>query len=92
MKTIIEIITNNRKGRYVHAFEGCLEDFQNAIDMIYSEFINTHTKKDIIEFFESIELYYLNTYDEEQDTDEETEQIRKDELYSFNIEDYIEQI
>jgi hypothetical protein len=92
MKTILEIVIERRNGHYVHAFEGCVDDLINTIYVIYLEYIDTHTKKDIIEFFESMELYYLNIYDEEEDTNEETEDIRKDELYEFDIEDYINQL
>lgn len=77
MNTIIEKVIEQRKGMYVHALE--VEDvyeLQSCIEQLYSEFIENYSADEIIQFFESMEIYCL---DESQES----------EVYEFNITEYI---
>ena len=76
MNQILEEVLNNRNGHYVHALEvESVWELKTIIECICEE----HSDKligIIIDFLESAELYCLN---------EEYE----DEVYSFNIGDYV---
>jgi len=66
-----------RQGQYCHALEvNDIFELQAIIDALYDEFILEYTIDDILEFFNSIELYCLNDKNEEA-------------VYNFNIEKYI---
>jgi hypothetical protein len=79
MNRILENIIENMGGHYCHCLE--VEDLyqlEETIAQLVGEFINEYTMNEIIEFFESIEIYYLG-----DDHQEETE------IYSFNMEKFI---
>jgi len=77
MNAILEIITDNRNGMYVHALEvNDVYELENAIECIYDEFIETQTKETIIEFFNTMDLYCLEDENE-------------DEIFNFNITEFI---
>ena len=77
MNKILNHVINIRQGHYCHALEvNDIFELQACIDAIYNEFIRDYTVKDIICFFDTIELYCLNDNNES-------------EVYNFNIKNYI---
>jgi hypothetical protein len=81
MNALLEKIIKNRNGHYCHAFEGNLDDFKNLIDCLIDEFNKEFPIETIIDFIQSMEIYYLD--DDYDDTESESE------LYNFSIKDYI---
>ena len=78
MNVILNKIIEERKGMYVHALEvSNLYELESIIENLYAEFIEEFTTTEIIEFFESIELYCLEDSEEEE------------EVYNFNITEFI---
>ena len=88
MNKILNQIIEQRNGHYVHALE-CFEvnELIECIDRIANEFREErgYTIEDIKEFFNTISIYHL----EDEELDEETNDVNKDELYAFDIDNYI---
>lgn len=88
MNKILNKVIESRKGHYTHAIE-CFEvnELMECIDNIANEFREEHgyTIEDIKEFFNTISIYHL----EDEELDEEANDINKDELYAFDIDNYI---
>lgn len=83
--TILETITENRGGNYVHAVEVGNEcELQNIAKSIFEEFQDSHTEDEIIEFLESLEVYHYPIDVEDYDKEEE--------VHNFSFTDYIESI
>ena len=83
MKLFHDII-KSRNGHYCHALE--LNDvyaYECVIESIISEFGDKYTEEDYIDFFNTIELYYLPLDGEEEIPEDETA------LYAFSPYDYI---
>ena len=82
MNRILNYILEQRKGHYCHALElANVYELQSIIESIYDEFIDNYYKEEIIDFFETIQIYY---YTEEEENEEE-----ENELYDFNITNFI---
>ena len=80
MNAILEQFYTERKGMYCHALEvNDLYELQCVLDQLYSEFIVNYSVDEIIEFFESMELYCLVESEES-------------EVYDFNIAEYIKNL
>ena len=74
---IVNKVYYMRKGLYCHALEvHDVYELQACLDNLYNEFIKEYTLQDIINFFDSIELYCLDVSNE-------------NEVYSFDINKYI---
>ena len=74
---ILDKIYQDKQGHYCHALEvNDIFELQACIDAIYDQFIRDYTVKDIICFFDTIELYCLNNNNE-------------NEVFNFNIKNYI---
>lgn len=81
--TILETIIENRNGHYVHAVEvGNEYDLQSIAEAIIEEFQESHTETEIIEFLETMEVYYLPIDIEDYDKEEE--------VFNFSFTDYVE--
>ena len=80
MNAIIEMILENRKGMYVHALEVVnLYDLQSCIESLYAELVEDFDVDTFIDFITSMEIYC-------------TEEENEDEVYDFNIEEFIKNI
>jgi hypothetical protein len=86
MNKILDKVITERKGHYCHAVElGSAYELECCIEQLYSEFEEEFSKEDIIEFFETMDIYYYKEEGEEDSKEEE-------ELYNFNIANFIEEI
>jgi type III secretory pathway component EscR len=80
MNAILNKIIEQRKGMYVHALEvSNVYELQSSIEQLYAEFIEEFSVEEIVEFFNSMELYCLIE-------SEETE------VYDFDITEYIKSL
>ena len=87
MNKILNKVIENRKGHYVHAIE-CfdLDELKDSIESLVNQFYEQcYNMEDIKDFFNTISIYHL----EDEELDEETNDINKDELYAFDIDNYI---
>ena len=79
MNRIFEYILEERKGHYCHALEvNEVYEIESIVESLIGELGEEYFESEYIEFFQSMELYYLGD-------NEETEQ----EIYSFDFSDYI---
>lgn len=91
MNPIYESIIKARQGNYCHALEVTytyeLESIVEAIIEEYSDQLDdgSITEKDVIDFFTTMSIYYLD--DDELSDDENL--LLENEVYSFNFKDYI---
>ena len=91
MNPILERIIKARQGQYCHALEVTytyeLESIVEAIINEYSEdlYNGLITEKDVIDFFTTMSIYYLD--DDELSDDDNL--LLENEVYSFNFTDYI---
>ena len=83
---LFEKINKSKNGHYCHAFEGTADQFIATIDSIVDEFFGEFSIKTIIDFLQTLEIYY---YDPANSDDENM--IAEDELYNFNIKNYIKE-
>ena len=68
------------KFNYCHALEvNDVYELQNFIESLVNEFVHVYSDQDIIEFFETIELYCLNDENE-------------NEVYNFDILNYVNEL
>ena len=75
-KILLDVI-EKRQGHYCHALEvNNVFELQSIIESLYDEFIKDYTLNDIVNFFNTIELYSLNDDNENS-------------IYNFSIKDYI---
>ena len=87
MNKILDKVITERNGHYCHVLElGSSYELECYIEQLYSEFEEEFSKEEIIEFFETMEIYYYKENEEEEDKEEE------EKLYSFNIANFIEEI
>lgn len=87
MNKILNKIIEQRNGHYVHALE-CfdLDELKDSIESLVDQFHKQgYNMEDIKEFFNTISIYHL----EDEELDEEKNDINKDELYAFDIDNYI---
>ena len=83
MSRLLDHIIKERNGHYCHALElDSAYSYECVIEQIVSDYKDSFTLEEIIEFFKSIELYYY-TGDEPEYKEEE------EQLYNF---DYIQLI
>ena len=69
-----------RQGHYCHALEvNNVWELQACIDSLYDEWIDNYTLDEIVEFFNTIELYC-------------SEDVNDQSVYDFNIAEYIKQL
>ena len=86
--TIFNTILKNRNNHYSHALEVSTPyEIEIAIESIWGEFEETATIQELKDFFNSMELYYYET-DENDDQIENEE--NENEVYSFNIDLFID--
>jgi len=77
---IIDIIINKRKGHYCHAIQvSDIYEIESIVEHIISEFKYSHSEDDIIEFFNTMSIYYLGENPEMEKA-----------VYDFNFTEYIQ--
>jgi len=76
-ESIIDIIIKSRNGHYCHCVEvENVYQLEMIAETIFSDFIDTHTKEDILEFLETLEVYSLDDDNEED-------------IYDFSFTEYV---
>jgi hypothetical protein len=79
MNSLLEKILEERKGHYCHALEvHDTYELESIVESVISEYREEFTDDVYIEFFESMELYYLG----------DDPAIEK-QVYDFSFEEYI---
>lgn len=84
---LLNKIVKNRNGFYCHTIEvSNIYDIECIIESIFQNYESEEiTKKDILNFFESIQVYFL----EDEEATEEENRKNESEVYNFNFENYI---
>lgn len=84
MNKLLNHIIAERNGHYCHALElDSAYSYECVIEQIVNEYKDSFTPEDIIEFFDSVEIYHLPDEDSTSEWNDAAEQ----ELYDF---DYIQ--
>ena len=79
MNRILDKIIEDRKGHYCHALEvNDTYELESIVESLIDDLGEEYLESEYIEFFKSMELYYLGD-------DDKTEQ----EVYDFDFSDYI---
>lgn len=80
-------IVEERKGHYLHAIEvNNIYEIESIIESIFQSYESEEiTEKDILNFFNTIEVYFL---EDEEVSPEQNKQNEK-EVYNFNFDEYI---
>lgn len=80
MNAIVNNIIEQRNGHYVHALEvNDIYELESAVESLCEEFSKEYTKDEIIEFFESIQIFCLIEENEE-------------EVWSLDIEGFLNEL
>ena len=78
-KSILDTIVESRKGHYIHVVEvSDVYELENIAECIVQEYEHTHTTKEIIEFLDSLEVYFLGDCSE-----------LEKEVYNFSFNEFI---
>ena len=86
MNRLLNHIIKERKGHYCHALElDSAYSYECVIEQIVSDYKNSFTLEELIEFFHSIELYFIA---DESLTSELNDAIEQD-LYDFGYIEFI---
>ena len=86
MNKIFHRIHEERKGHYCHALEvNDVYGLEGIIESFIQEYKDEFTYLEYIEFFESMELYYLPYDNDEKNQNDDDEKA----VYDFSFEEYI---
>ena len=89
MNRILTKVLEQRKGHYCHVLEiGSVYELETVIGTLYQEFEDEYYIEEIIDFLDSLQVYYFPADHIEQevcDTEEEA-------IYNFNIANYITEL
>lgn len=89
MNKLFNHISQARNGHYCHAVEvNNHYEIESIVESIYEEFVDQFTIDDIKEFFNTIQVYFI----ESDDLSEEQNTYLENEVYSFNFNDYIDSL
>jgi hypothetical protein len=80
MKKIIDLIYEEKNGHYCHCVEvTSVYDLENIAENIANEYKNKYSESEIIDFLETMEVYYIGHDKEEESL-----------VYDFSFRQYIE--
>lgn len=83
---LLNHVIESRKGHYCHALElNSAYDYECVIEQIVSDFKDSFTQDEIIEFFDTIEIYFIADDSSTSEWNDDTE----NELYEFDYKQYI---
>ena len=86
---LLNHVIEQRKGHYCHALEHSnVSELESTIEALVDEFREDFTQEEILDFFNSISLYHL----EDESLSETENKASEEELYSFNIEGFINEL
>ena len=88
MKIVNDII-ESRRGHYCHVLEiGTVYELEEIVSELVNEFQHKYTELEILEFFNTLTIYYF--VDEEEGQIEDPEEEEK--IYSFNFESFLKEL
>tara|TARA_R110000744_G_scaffold7342_2_gene25278 strand:- start:1427 stop:1693 length:267 start_codon:yes stop_codon:yes gene_type:complete len=83
---ILEQIAKNRVN-YCHALEvSTVYELEEIVSQLFEEFRTNFDDEQILEFFNTLSIYYLVGDDEQEDEQEE------EKIYNFNFENFIKEL
>lgn len=89
MNKIFNQILKARNGHYCHVVEvSSPYELEAIVESVYDEFIDQYAIDDIKEFFNTLQVYFL---DDESLTDEQNKEL-ENEVYNFSFNAFIDQL
>lgn len=86
MNALLEKVINSRKGHYCHVVEvSDVYELEAIAEAIVSENQNEFDAEAIIDFLETLTVYYMENEEESEEYNKEKET----EVYAFNFREYI---
>ena len=86
MNALLEKLIESRQGQYCHVVEVSeVYELENIAEAIIEENENSFDAETIIDFLETLTVYFLENEEENQEYNEEKEK----EVYAFNFREYI---
>ena len=88
MNRLLEDIIVQRGGHYCHCIEvSSMYDIESVISAVLGSYGDQYTETEYIEFFDSIQVIYMNEDEEEEGL--YSEEVERD-VYSFDMRGYIQ--
>lgn len=86
MNALLEKVIESRQGHYCHVVEvSDVYELENIAEAILSENENEFDSETIIDFLETLTVYFLENEEETEECNNEKEK----EVYGFNFREYI---
>ena len=86
MNSILNKIIEERKGHYCHVVEvSSVYELESICENIFSEYEEEETIETIIEFLETLTVYFLN----DEELSEEENETNEEEVYNFVFSNFI---
>ena len=85
MNPIYQEILDARNGHYVHALEvSNVYELESICESLFDEYIDKYSIEVLIDFCSTLEIYYFD--------DENENEINENEVYNFNITEFLKSL
>lgn len=85
MNPIYQEILDARNGHYVHALEvSNVYELESILESLFNEYINKYDIETIIEFCNTLSIYYFD--------DENENEVDENEVYDFNVTEFLKSL
>ena len=85
MNPIYQEILDARNGHYVHALEvSNVYELESICESLFNEYIDKYSIEVLIDFCSTLEIYYFD--------DENENEINENEVYNFNITEFLKSL
>ena len=85
MNPIYQEILDIRNGHYVHALEvSNVYELESICESLFNEYIDKYSIEVLIDFCSTLEIYYFD--------DENENEINENEVYNFNITEFLKSL
>lgn len=85
MNPIYQEILEARNGHYIHALEvSNVYELESILESLFNEYINKYGIEVLIDFCNTLEIYYFD--------DENENEVDKDEVYNFNVTEFLKSL
>ena len=85
MNPIYQEILDARNGHYVHALEvSNVYELESILESLFNEYINKYDIETIIEFCNTLSIYYFDSENENE--------VDENEVYDFNVTEFLKSL
>ena len=85
MNPIYQEILDARNGHYVHALEvSNVYELESICESLFNEYIDKYSIEVLIDFYSTLEIYYFDNENENE--------INENEVYNFNVTEFLKSL